>query len=85
MHAATLYASKMDPIKTTDWRADTGTIVSLLANDEEHLRHIQKYIMETVGAPMASWCEPDLGNELTAIAFVDSDAGVPLVCALKLA
>lgn len=89
MHAAALYASRTNPYgteyKSGGWRADTGTIVSLLVNDEEHLLHIQRYMAETIKVPLASWREPDLDNELTAIAFLDRDGDNTLTRALRLA
>ena len=89
MHAAALYAAKTHPYGSDyndkAWRADTGTIVALLVNDEEHLTHIQKYMSTTIGIPVASWWEPDLDNELTAVAFLDRDRDETLVNALRLA
>ena len=88
MHAAALYASRTNPYGSgypDNWRADTGTIVSLLVNDEEHLIHIQNYMAKTIGVPVTSWREPDLDNELTAIAMLDRDHDNTMLKALRLA
>lgn len=89
MHATALYGSKTNPYGSDysdkAWRADTGTIVSLLVNDEEHLTHIQNYMATTIGIPVVSWREPDLDNELTAVAFLDRDEDGTVVRALRLA
>lgn len=51
-----------------DWK--NGTMICLLANDEGHLKHIWEYLVKTVGMVASSWKEPDLNDEITAVAFV---------------
>lgn len=68
LHAATEYGFNY-PEKHAQWNDESKYVVCLEAQDETHLEKL-KLKLSMRGIDYASFVEPDLNSELTAISFI---------------
>jgi len=83
IHAATEFAHK-HPSLFNDWMTNSQYVVSLSANDEQHLKEIHNKL-EWFGANVVKFYEPDMGNQLTSIAYYGTPEMMKITQHLKLA
>ena len=83
VHSATEFAHKF-PNQFQDWMTNSQYVVSLSANDENHLKEIYTKL-EWFGANVVKFHEPDMENQLTSIAFYGTPEMMKITNNLKLA
>lgn len=66
MHSAVIFGESL--AYSRNWKATVGTIVCYLVRDEVHLMEI----FRQVPGMSVIWREPDLDNQATSIAFLNS-------------
>jgi hypothetical protein len=76
------------PQEASDWHKNSNYLIFLSTKDEEELSTLSKRL-QSLGTQVTEFREPDLGNQLTAIAFVSNDetrritSGIPLMLKQK--
>jgi len=76
-HAGIAFASEQQHM-VREWEAASNSLVLLAVENEEQLRQFFDYAAGQ-GLPVTPFYEPDIGDELTAIAlFADDDIGAAL-------
>jgi peptidyl-tRNA hydrolase len=83
IHSATEFAHK-HPNLFKDWMTNSQYVVSLSANDEQHLKEIYTKL-EWFGANVVKFHEPDMDNQLTSIAYYGTPELMRITDNLKLA
>lgn len=82
-HAAFQFAYEHRPLATS-WQQESNFLIILSVPDEENLRDLGKSAV-ALGLPVTYFTEPDIGDELTALAIAPSPATVELTAKLPLA
>ena len=70
VHAATEFFTE-HPSLASQWKRDSNTVVCLAASDETHLRSIATKL-QSKNIDVSLFTEPDLNDQLTAIAISPS-------------
>lgn len=83
VHAAFLFAQK-HPVDTEDWLENSQYIIIVSVPSEDHLTAMSLHAKK-LGIAHEVWREPDLDNEVTAIAFEPTEASRRLCANLPLA
>ena len=83
IHAAFLF-SQEHPDLTGLWHRDSQYLVVLAAPSEQALHDLSFKALHR-GIPHSVWSEPDMGNELTALAFAPGNQARRLCANLPLA
>ena len=82
-HAAIQFANDY-PLEQEKWFKESNTVVILAAKDIKQLKQFENSLKEK-NIKFSSFYEPDIGNELTAIAIVPSEQSKKLCSKFKLA
>ena len=72
------------PEQSAQWHKDSNTIVVLAVQDERALQNVEEGL-KILGMEHISFKEPDIGNELTAIAILPSEQAKSFCKHFKLA
>lgn len=83
MHAAIQFMFE-HPEYSQEWFIHSNYLGFLSANDEEHLKNLTNKAMET-GIKFSIFREPDIGNQITAIALAPGPQTKKLCSKLPLA
>ena len=83
VHSAAEFAHKHTNL-FNDWMTNSQYVVSLSANDEQHLKEVLTKL-EWFGANVVTFREPDMDNQLTSIAFYGTPKMMKITAHLKLA
>ena len=67
IHAATTFAVKF-PDHFLNWFESSNYVISLSADNEEHLKNIYDKLVSN-GANVVAFTEPDINDQLTSICF----------------
>lgn len=82
-HATAEFLSSQT-IKADHWKRTSNSLIVLEATNAEHLSEILEQA-KTLNIPTAEFREPDMGDEITAIAFAPSDKTPQLLAGLPCA